>query len=129
MKIVEELSNSIENLDNIIKLSKEGKKIGVVYPKDIFVCGIDSILAKGTLEGLDKKEDLVLKEGYYFDEGELNIKKGTLVVYEEICEDHCGILGDVIVGHVDGVPYVGQWLVVEDDSDVKFIGTNVYIVE
>lgn len=129
MKIVEELSNSIENLDNLIKLSKEGKKIGVKYSEDILVCGTDFILEKGTLEGLDKEEDLVLKEGYYIEKGELFVKEGTLVVYEEIFDDKCGVLGDVIVGHVNGSPYIGQCLVAEDECSLAFIGTNVYIVE
>lgn len=129
MKIVEELSNSIENLDNLIKLSKEGKKIGVKYSEDILVCGTDFILKKDTLEGLDKEEDLVLKEGYYIEKGELFVKEGTLVVYEEIFDDNCGVLGDVIVGHVNGSPYIGQCLVAEDECSLAFIGTNVYIVE
>lgn len=129
MKIVEELSNSIENLDNLIKLSKEGKKIGVKYSEDILVCGTDFILEKDTLEGLDKEEDLVLKEGYYIEKGELFVKEGTLVVYEEIFDDNCGVLGDVIVGHVNGSPYIGQCLVAEDECSLAFIGTNVYIVE
>lgn len=129
MKIVEELSNSIENLDTLIKLSKEGKKIGIKYSEDILVCGTDFILEKGTLKGLAKEDDLVLKEGLYIEKGELFVKEGTLVVYEEICDDKCGVLGDIIVGHVNGVPYIGQCLVAEDECSLALIGTNVYIVE
>ena len=129
MKIVKEISNKIEDLDSLIELSKEGKKIGVKYSEDILVCGTDFILEKGTSEGLDREEDLVLKEGFYIEKGELFVKEGTLVVYEEICDDKCGVLGDIIVGHVNGSPYVGQCLVAEDECSLAFIGTNVYIVE
>jgi len=129
MKIVKELSNSIENLETLIELSNAGKKIGVKYSEDILVCGTDFILSKDTSEGIDKEEDLVLKEGYFIEKRELLVKEGTLVVYENICEDHCGVMGDVIVGHVNGVPYVAQCLVAEDECSLAFIGTNVYVVE
>lgn len=129
MKIVEELSNSIENLDTLIKLSKEGKKIGVRYSEDILVCGTDFILEKGTLKGLAKEEDLVLKECFYIEKGDLFAKEGTLVVYEGICEDLSGVIGDIEVGCVDGTPYVAQSLVAEDECSLALIGTNVCIVE
>lgn len=129
MKIVEELSNSIEDLDSLIDLSKEGKKIGVKYSEDILVCGTDFILEKGTLKGLAKEDDLVLKEGLYIEKGELFVKEGTLVVYEGICEDHSGVIGDIEVGCVGGTSYVAQCLVAEDECSLALIGTNVYIVE
>ena len=129
MKIVKELSNSIEYLDSLIGLSKEGKKIGVAYSEDILVCGIDFILEKGTFNGLDEEDNIVLEEGFYFKNRDLYVKEGTVVVYENICEDHCGVLGDTIVGYVDGVPYIGQCLVAEDECSNALIGTNVYIVE
>ena len=129
MKIVKELSNSIEDLDSLIDLSKEGKKIGVKYSEDILVCGVDFILEKGTLNGLNEEDNIVLGEGFYFKNSDLYVKEGTMVVYENICEDHSGVLGDTVVGYVNGIPYVGQCLVAEDDYNSAFIGTGVYIVE
>ena len=136
MKIVKELSNSIENLDTLIKLSKEGKRIGVKYSEDILVSTPGFLFKVSSNETSEfgladgEEKNVILNEGYYFDNsGDLYVKEGTMVIYEKIFDDNSGVIGDVVIGSIDGSSCYTQCLVAEDECSNALIGTNVYIVE
>lgn len=129
MKIIEKLENKISNLGALVGLSKEGKKVAVKYSEDILVCEIDLILSEDNERGISSEEEIVLKEGFYFKDKELYIKNNIYIVYNEICNDHSGILGTTLVGTVNGEPFYAQCLVAEDDENKDYIGLEVLIVE